>query len=251
MSDYDAVVKEAFDRIAPTFRDEAGDWQRVLRDAVDAPPRGRPLARRRLRSRRSRWAVALVAAVALIGLVALPALGVGRDLFALRSLIPGEPKPTSERVLVTSGVSSGVPWTLTAYASDHGICVDVNTPKGSSGSCGSGVRGAPAPTAHGGGRAGRGWIGPSSVGWTNEIPSSLFASGVVAVGVARVELVLADGTTVATEPIAAPEKLDVPLGFYVLEFPRDAVVRAVLAKDASGTVLQSRQVRMGRRDLGS
>lgn len=230
-----SALKDAFDRIAPSFTSETGDWQRVLRNAGVAAPGAGFLARLPIRRRRSRWAVAAALVAVLIALFALPAFGVGRDLFALRLNVPGEPKPTSERVLITSGVSSGVRWTLTAYMTDRGICVDVNTPNGSGGGCGAGVRGLP-------GLNSRGWIGPAGIGWSNEIPSSLFASGAVAAGVARVELVLAGGTTVGAEPIPAPRALGVPLGFYVAELPRDSVVRAIVAEDEYGAVLQTKHV---------
>ena len=163
-----SALKDAFDRIAPSFTSEAGDWERVLRSAGVAAPGAGFRARAPFRRRRSRWAVAAALVAVLIALFALPAFGVGRDLNALRLNIPGEPKPTSEHVHISSGVSSGVRWTLTAYTTDRGICVDVNTPNGGGGGRGAGVRGLSGPNS-------RGWTGPAGIGWSNEVPSSLFA----------------------------------------------------------------------------
>jgi hypothetical protein len=228
MSDYPPALKQALDRIAPSFAGERGDWQRVLRDAgVHVPSRtrgDRPL----LRTRRRRRVVAVIAAAALLAIVAVPALGVGRDLFPLRFLVPGEPQPLRGPAVVTSGTSSGARWTLTAYTTRRGICVDLETPKGGGGSCG--------------GYAGTA-IGPSATGFSNEIPSVRFAYGAVAERVAAVKLLLADRTVVAVEPLPAPAELDVPLRFYIVELRADAVVRAIVAEDASGVVLETRHVR--------
>lgn len=85
MTEY-ASSKEALDRIAPRFADEAGDWDRVLRDA-DAR-RGR--RRLRVGGRRRRWVV-VVALAALITLAG-PTYAIGR---AVKSWLDAEPAPQS------------------------------------------------------------------------------------------------------------------------------------------------------------
>lgn len=85
MTDH-APFTHAFDRIAPSFAGEAGDWDRVLRDA------GAPYGRRRhpLGGRRRGWVV-VVALAALIALAG-PTYAIGR---AVKNWLDAEPAPQS------------------------------------------------------------------------------------------------------------------------------------------------------------
>jgi hypothetical protein len=114
--------------------------------SANAPRRQRAW---KLRPRRSR----LVLAVAIFVLLAVvgTAVGVGVNLLnqqerfdEQRERIPGEPKRIGPLVEITSGPG----WSLVAWRSNGGICLDFVVPKSSSGGCGFGVRGEPRDTAH-------------------------------------------------------------------------------------------------------
>lgn len=225
MSEYDARLRDALELMAPPLEGEAGDWERVLRDAGFTGRRVRP----------RRLLVALAVVVTGAGLLALPSFGIGRDLFALRFLIPGEPPLVKGPVDVATGTFHGVPWRLTAYTSDHGrVCVDLRLPKSNSGGCGGG----------------EGWIGPVSIGWDNQVPSSLLVHGGVAAGVARVEVVIADGSRFSFQTFESPEGLGVKLRFFAGELARDAVVTAIVVKGADGVTLETRAVKATDRPAG-
>jgi hypothetical protein len=112
--------------------------------SANAPRRQRAW---RLRPRRTR----LVLAVAIFVLLAAvgTAVGVGVNLLTQqerfdeqRERIPGGP----ERIGPLVEISSGPGWSLVAWRSNSGICLDFVVPMSSSGGCGFGVRGEPRDT---------------------------------------------------------------------------------------------------------
>jgi hypothetical protein len=136
---------------------------------------------------------------------------------------------------------------MTAYVSqDRGVCIaltlDVPGPNDLGGAgCGYELRGEPnlLTTRQ---EAKRHWVAYvySAPGLYNLPP---FLYGPVADGVERVDVVLVDGKTVEAA-IQRRDDVSVAVDFYITELPRDVGVEAVVARDAAGTVLERRVLRL-------
>jgi hypothetical protein len=194
----------------------------------------------RLRPRRTR----LVLVVAIFVLLAAvgTAIGVGVNLLAQqerfdeqRERIPGEPKRIGPLVEIKSGPG----WSLVAWRSDRGICVDFVVPQSSSGGCGFGVRGEPRDTAHASAPPPRHWV----AGGTSSQPgAAIVIDGVVAEEVARVEIVLRNGRVLHPAVIEAPAELQANVDFFLIQVPEDegSLVRSFIAYGEEGQVLERR-----------
>jgi hypothetical protein len=148
--------------------------------------------------------------------------------------ISAEPVPRGPEVLLARGVAARIPWTLTAQQSNMGLCVHVNYGPGQSGGCGSGVRGeSPAST-------GRHFISPG-VGHAVQQRVS-FLTGIVAARVARVQLRLRTRTLDVPVIIAAPPSLKTNVGFYIVVAKGRIALKAAVAYDVRGRVLENRQL---------
>lgn len=194
----------------------------------------------RLGARRPR--LVLVLAIFVLLAAAGTAVGIGINLLAQqerfdeqRERIPGEPKRIGPLVEITSGPG----WSLVAWRSSSGICLDFVVPKSSSGACGFGVRGEPRDTAHPSAPPPKHWIS----GGTSYGPGvGTVIDGVVAEAVARVEIVLGDGRIIAVRVIEAPAELRTDVDFFLLQVPGDSggLVRAFIAYSEDGRVLERR-----------
>jgi hypothetical protein len=188
--------------------------------------------------------VRLVVALAIVVLLAAvgTAVGIGINLLAQqerfdeqREGIAGEPKRIGPLVEVTSGEG----WSLVAWKSDSGICLDFVVAQSSSGGCGFDVRGEPGDTAHGGGKPPKHWV-------SGEITSGPGAAtvidGVVAEQVARVEVVLTNGRVLRPGVIEAPTELETDVDFFLVQVSEaeDGGVRAFIAYGEAGEVLERR-----------
>ncbi len=204
-----------------------------------------PVIRRawRLRPRRARLGltVAILALLVAVG----TAVGAGVNLLAQlewfeerREDIPGEPKRIGPLVEITAGPG----WSLVAWRSDSGICLDFVVPRSSGGACGFGVRGEPLDAAHPGAPSPKGWI---SGAISSQPGAATVIDGVVAEEVARVEVVLGDGRILDAPVIEAPAELRADVDFFLLQVPADnsiplpsGFVRAFIAYDGKGRVLE-------------
>jgi hypothetical protein len=196
-----------------------------------------------LRARRSRRRALIVipaAAVLLLGAAFAAAAStsvLGRDIvpfFPPPDDVVGEPVQVGPRVLLAEGkAASGARWTLSAYRSDSGLCLDLAFRRGIGGGCGGGLRGEPEGE-------GRHWVGFGA----NEFATDpeVFVAGPAARGVGSVELELAGGGRARTRMIEAPAELGAPINFYFAVLAHGARVHAVVARDGSGAVLQRRVV---------
>jgi hypothetical protein len=187
--------------------------------------------------------IRLVLAVAIFVLLSAvgTAVGVGINLLAQqerfdeqRERIPGEPKRIGPLVEVTSAPG----WSLVAWRSDSGICLDFVVPQSSGGACGFDVRGEPSDTADGSAPPAKHWI---SGAVTSGPGAATVIDGVVAEEVARVDVVLSNGRVVHARVIEAPTELQANVDFFLVQVPGDAgLVRAFIAYEEAGGVLERR-----------
>jgi hypothetical protein len=253
-----------------TEHDAIDAARRSLRAAIAAEQGGRGAHNRRRRL------IALAAALVSAVVLSTAAFGVGQDIV---SWLAGAkdvdaPVPTASDVVVASG-EAGVPWRIVATASDQGLClflvIEVSGERGGSGGCGyRDIRGDLPPDLRGDpaskclatpttvvpcGSLPRHWMSAPGSGW--DMQGGLertFARGLLAEGVASVELVLTDGKTVRAHVVERPDGL--PLNFYWAAFPcplrpyREGLqecageggpaIKMTIARDADGQVLERR-----------
>jgi hypothetical protein len=213
MSDYVPQIKAALDELAPRFDEPDDEWEVLVR---------------RARGARTRVGVATAAFVSLVvAFVALPALGFGRGLY-WRALFPTKP---DLHFVVASGTSStGAKW-VASTDGDHGrvLAISVNG-RGVASSAGidSGMRGGVPP--------GPRWISFDT--YLSVKPPFQLIVGPAAEGVARVDVKLADGETINANLAKAPAGLHTRLQFYYRELAATRGIRALLAYDARGVLLQ-------------
>lgn len=183
---------------------------------------------------------AVVTAVVLSGLIfAAVGVAVGLDLLeredrtdALRERIAGEPKRLGERVVVASGPG----WSLMAYVSNRGLCLDVATSEGSTGGCGFAVRGS--PTAGDTSRLIAGQKGVTRLG--------AYVTGVASPEVTRVAVGLTSEQLIEARVLPAPSDLGVEVSFFVVRIASKmagfggADIRSLHAYDAQGNEIDRR-----------
>jgi hypothetical protein len=222
--------------------------------------------------RRRRRVLAVAAGLALAAVLSLPALSIVRSIAGLGSGADDlTPVPTSSEIVVVSG-RAGVPWKIVAVKSDHGLCWGLQVKDSSEGwTQGLGcdyldlrgdlppdVRGNPSrpcltsptevvPCAS----LSRHWVdfpGDTTNFSGYDALNRIIVLGVVARGVAAVELVLTNGKTVPANLVERPHGL--PLSFYWAVLPPSdgyrrtsdvvEVTKMALARDAAGRVLERR-----------
>ena len=215
------------------------------------------------------WRPRVIVAAAALVLAAVLSAAALSAVSHIRSWLSGGhgpdfPVPASADVVIASG-RVGVPWTIVATPSDQGLCLFLvtrtNGGRAGSGGCGySDIRG-DLPAGLRGDPSARCVATPSTVvpcgslprHWVDAVSGSgtadprlertiVFAA--VAEGVARVDLVLADGRALRARVVARPQ-IHGPLGFYWAQLPmepREAgrPVTMVIARDARGRVLERR-----------
>lgn len=247
MNGHDPVLKKAFDRIAPSFAGEAGDWQRVLRDAragrVGELRREQSAAPLRAGLARRRFAVlALAAAVAVAAPLAIASVVYFRD-FPRPSDVPrwAEPVRVGPKVVSAQGEIDGLFWRLVTYrARDEDrdgrsrvvLCQEIEFAgkvSGSGGGCG---------------------IAPFDGGITLPSIDSLSAGvertwlvGHVSRQASSVTLVLADGRAIEARTVEAAPALRLPYNYYLaIESGQiggrfGPAVREAVARDKGGAVI--------------
>jgi hypothetical protein len=240
MTEENATIALLLDEVIPRRLDD-GDWRRVVKDAA---------APRRTRGRRRpyplQWRLGLAMTVVAVAIIApLSALAVANDWWFLGA--PSAPAPAGDIVVLESGSWNNVPWVLTAYRSQTGgVCVSFtpNPPDGRTTDASSGHTAAmgctadlpglsPSPGAH---THAIGFIGSSSL---PSVPSPFpdFVAGPTADNVASVKVELASGKQLEIDTFAAPRSLGLSLRFYVAAVPSGDTVRAIVATDHDGNVL--------------
>ncbi|HEX5468293.1 MAG TPA: hypothetical protein VFW80_04515 [Gaiellaceae bacterium] len=201
---------------------------------------------RRLLWGSSRRRVGLAAALlVLVGSVGT-AIAVGTDLLTQQKRVHAEdaksqiaPQPEGDAVQIDAGSD----WSLVAWKSDEGICLDYAVPGNYISACGLPVVGSPPNTAAPDAEA------PTHVvAGLQTVPDSgtLVVAGVAASTVSRVEVELDDGRMLEGRLYNAPAALDTSLRFFLLRATiepgaTDALeprARAFQAYDASGTLLE-------------
>jgi hypothetical protein len=177
--------------------------------------------------------LALAVAAAFAVLLSTAALGVGQDLVSwlAGSRDVDTPVPTASDVLVASGVA-GVPWQIVATPTDRGLClftvIEEGRERQGSGNCGytdirgdlpPDVRGDPASsclasptTAVPCGSLPRHWISAPGGGGVQGGLERTFTYGLLATGVATVDLVLTDGAAIHAHVVERPG--DLPVNVY-------------------------------------
>lgn len=207
-----------------------------------APARGLVGGRRPARARLGTALVALLG----VALVALPALAAVREVssWLAGAKDPDAPVPLAPDVFIASGVA-GAAWEIVATPSDQGPCVLVRVGQAGLGGCGpSDVRGD--PTAQGATHSVQGGNGSGGLAALN----ASIVHGWAAADVASVELVLMEGSSATTQLMITPPEVGGPPKLFWAVLPCDAsqcvdrgpLVRALVARDASGNVLETRDV---------
>jgi len=129
-----------------------------------------------------------------------------------------DPPALGPVVEIAHGGSGASAWTLRAWRSARGLCVQLNNVRG----CGDYVpSGRGAMSIGGGGSDGHSWL-----------------DGEVAPRVASVRVEFADGTSVVLTPIAPPAGSGISSRFVAMALPSGARPTAYIALDAAGAVLE-------------
>ncbi len=254
-----SAAKALFDEVA-SMPHAGGDvplhWERAIRRGAPGGTWARG-PRRMGRRRGSQVAIAAVLAFAVV--LSVPAFGVVRHI---KSWLAGQKGPdaivpTGADVVIASGLA-GQAWKIIATPTDQGLClflvVEETGERAGLGGCGWGsdIRGySPAASdLH--------WVeGGNGSGFMAAL-DRIFAYGVTAEGVARIQLELANGRTVRAHLVERPEGIDAPLNFFWAELgPREGadmsvdgavlepqwpLVHAIIARDSAGNVLEQRIV---------
>lgn len=190
--------------------------------------------------RRAAFAVAIVLLLGGVG----SALGVGVDLIAQQNRAdklnrdPNYPQRNSDRVAVAT--TGG--WTLLAWVSDQGLCLDLAVPGNAASGCGFPVRGAPVATSP--------RIVPAPMHLISGLLASGYASdGSVAVGgpiaaaVSRVEIEFSDERVVTPTIYEAPDSLHTRIRFFLASVTPSGSslksVRVYRAYDSDGRLLEA------------
>lgn len=246
MNSRDPVLKDAFDRIAPSFAGEAGDWQRVLQDARAGPfdqlgGQGAAALRRRL-PRRRLAVVALAAAIAVAAPLAIASAVYFRD-FPRPSDVPrwAEPTRTGPKLVSAQGEIDGLFWRLVTYrARDENrdgssrivLCQEIEFAgkvSGSGGGCGL-------PRF-------REEVTLPSIDSLGAGVERTWFVGRVSREASSVTLVLADGRTIEAKTVETPASLRLPYDYYLaIESGQiggrlGPAVREALARDTGGAII--------------
>lgn len=180
---------------------------------------------------------------------------------------PDVPVATAPDVVIANGVN-GVSWKIVATETDQGLCLfTVDTYGGDrrgTGGCGWGtdIVGYPSASPHGYGADGDRlhWVeGSNGSGYSAGLTRRI-VEGVAGTDVATVELVLADGQTMDAHFVEKPDGISAPVNFWWAVLPKwvsgvdltqnggdlraedITPVHAMIARDASGQVLERRIV---------
>jgi hypothetical protein len=244
---------------------EAGARSALLQAMVEPQP---ALRRRRhfTPMRPRRLVIGAVAAVILLG---LPAYALAPHVASWINSWkdPDAPVATAPDVVIANGVT-GVPWKIVATETDHGLCLFMvyayNGDRMGTGGCGLGMDIVSYPSAspygYGAGGDQLHWVEGSNGGGESAGLTRRIVDGVAATDVATLELVLADGRTMDATIVGQPDGINTPVNFWWTALPRwvsgadltpnsgdpgaeDIIpVHAMIARDASGKVLERRIV---------
>jgi hypothetical protein len=247
-------------------------FQAIVASAVGGRKSGGSTRRKRL------LAIAVAAGVAAV--LSIPAFGVGDQIASIFGGWKSEPDypapaPAGRDVVIASG-KNGVAWKVVANRSDQGLCLGLvygsrRSEEVGQASCGYvDLRGDLDPEIRGNpytkcllsptevvpcGSLPHRWIAfpyrtdpsPRFTGTGNEL-TRIIVVGTAAADVARVDLVLRNGKTVRAHVVEQPKGLGAALNFYWTRLPlgaathgdRDLLIQMVIARGASGRVLERR-----------
>ena len=185
---------------------------------------------RRARVRRrvtAALATVLIAGVALGGIAGIEGL---RSLIRSQTVGPASgadhPDATGPEILVAGGTVYGHTWSLVAYPSDAGLCVDLQVLQGSGSGCG--------------------WSVPhkDDLGLSEGTQQGLSATsihGVLSKRVAAIEARLEGGRVIPVDIVEGPPAFDV--NFFAAFLPPKAK-GMIVAMNAKGDILQSQRLRL-------
>jgi hypothetical protein len=227
MTDY---VSAVLDELVPSFDDERGDWDRVVRAA---------------RARRRRWItprrLVLVAAVVAAIAVPLVAVAASREWWFFRS--GAAPVPVTEVNVIPTGSWDGTRWQVTAYGSlTDGICFsmipDLGGPAGfgSAMAC-SPMQGVPrTPRSKPDAPYGVTYVSGAAL---EGFPP--YVIGPVVEAANEVEIHLASGTVLRAPAFDVPDRLGA-IRFYVTRLPeepraRSGPIRKLVGRTQDGRVV--------------
>jgi hypothetical protein len=175
--------------------------------------------RARRRPRRPTRLVLALAAIALLGLVGT-AVGVGISLLGQQEHFHDSAPDHPDRIGPLVEVTADDSWSLIAWRSEAGICVDFAIPGNSPFSCGFPVRGAKSPSdARGRGLPTRAVGGFVSGGGLVGGDGKMTIFGVAATEVTRVTVELRDGRVVDAPLHDAPAALEANVRFFIVRLP--------------------------------
>jgi hypothetical protein len=201
-------------------------------------------ARARRRSRSKRVVLAL-AAVALLGLAGT-AVGVSITLLGQQEQLHDSAADHPDRLGPLVEITSGDEWSLIAWRSVAGVCVDFAIPGNSPFACGFPVRGAKAPAdTTGSGPPTHAVAGFVSGGGLVGGDGKMTIFGIAAADVARVAIELRDQRVVDAPLYDAPAALEADVRFFIVRLPAmrqglddDGPVRAYRAYAENGSLIE-------------
>ncbi|MGH2988993.1 MAG: hypothetical protein ACRDMY_03855 [Gaiellaceae bacterium] len=220
MTDSVGVVLDEF---VPTFDQERGDWERVLKDASAAAGSrvaGAEIPIRRGHRQRSLRRLVIIAAVGAAA-ISIPFVAVAASQNWWFFRFGESPTPLTDVMIVKTGTWDGIGWQLIAYrSSTDGICFGL-TPE-SAGSAGEGaglacdqIEGVPrTPQSKPDVPHGISYLSGSSEGLPRYIVGPVLDTA------AEVAIHLDDGVVLRTPTFAAPDELGSAIRFYATQLPK-------------------------------
>jgi hypothetical protein len=243
MSEQDSALGKALNELLPAV-EIADDWGRVLRDA-DAGRLGYARVHQALTPR---LRLVLVATVLLLAaLIPLTALGVSNSWW-LRDSGRRPPAPIGEAIVLRTGKSNAISWSLIGYRTvQNRMCLVFTTtqpqiqngppPSPPATYCDANVVGMAdqASTKPPGLLAFFGSVAPEDAG--------NFVAGPTSAQVAHVKILLSDGGAFIVDTAPVPDELGQPIRFFVAVVPERDAVSEIDALSGSGEVLDHTTVR--------
>jgi hypothetical protein len=232
----DLIVRQMVATAVSERRDVRPDWSGVLRRAG---VRQLPVTRRRIGiwRRSPRWAVSV--AVGVLCALAASTLAVGAQQGWWFGQSNGPPTPAGSVATVAEGTWNGVPWALAAYQSSDGQTCYSMTPRPSENPRGVGAA-VSCNTFGAGPDSSQADMGALATGATADFPA--YIVGPVSSTAVSVRIELADGRSVSTDTIAAPN-VTPGVGFFVARLPCGVGLARAVGEDANGHTVATMDLR--------
>jgi hypothetical protein len=173
------------------------------------------------------WATSVLATAVVLGAAISVALAESSDHPLTQDDLDREPKAIGPAVVLQKGSTGGIDWTITAYDSDRGRCVDLTTSgavSGSGGACGTGV-----PDE----------VAVSTVTDNFVAADRTFIYGEADEGVELVVLTLTDGNTIQVGESSFIDPAEFDTRFFVLPLSGVPEIETGVALNTDGVVLQT------------